>query len=187
MKKQQTNSVLKNVIKIASGLAIDASKLVSAHDWRERVFWLLGQLERAEESEKDGLLIEALQCIRNAGAMPFEQFVCSFFRIIEGMSLDADGYDPELIAINAKLDTIKKREGLTEDESWYADEGPEDWKELNRQWERRSDEIEVELMRSFGEGELADLYLNNQAEFMRLHEAGRRVIFNDPDGQKASG
>ena len=54
-------------------------------------------------------------------------------------------------------------------------------------WELISEDMMVEFFRDHAEGEMADLYRNDRAEFDRRYEHGREMIFGprEPGSGKA--
>ena len=86
--------------------------------------------------------------------------------------------DPVLNEIHRKMKDIERREGLQEDEQFFPfhPDTPEDYKRLNREWERRAEEVEASAMVAWlcrhGEEDLADMFLNNRPEWERRREAG---------------
>lgn len=95
--------------------------------------------------------------------------------------------DQKLAEISAKMRAIEKREGLTDDEYWQLDDAPEDYQALADEWDDRADELRVQLFRLFDEHEMADLYLNDRAEFDRRFDLGRRAVIGEEAIAKAEG
>ena len=85
-------------------------------------------------------------------------------------------HPPELEELGRKIEQIERAHGLAADEFWRRGEGPADWQELNDQWARQHEEFQAQLMREHGEKEMADLFLNDRAEFDRRFEAGRLAV-----------
>ncbi len=88
-------------------------------------------------------------------------------------------YDEDLASINAQIDEIRLREGLDEDEDWGIGEGPEDWKELNGQYEQILDMKFEETLREFGFNDIADLYHDDRGTYDLRREEGRRLAFKE--------
>ncbi len=189
-KPSRINGAAEDIGRILFSLAEDSNGLAGAHNWRKKTLALHHEYEAASsDCEKSHLLIKMIQCQRDAGACPPDHFLSVLSRCIESISDGEDLQgpmftDPKLKEIHAKIDAIEKREGLKKDEYWKRADGPEDWQELNHQWERRADEIHADLMRQYGEYEAAALLLNDKEEFRRRHEISRRFWADDPDGKK---
>lgn len=83
--------------------------------------------------------------------------------------------DPATVDIWAKIDAIKRREGLDEDDAWQTGEGPADYRALETKSTDRYDQLVVDQMRLMGEADMAALYINDRDEFDRRFEKGRAV------------
>mgnify|MGYP000924584136 FL=1 len=82
--------------------------------------------------------------------------------------------DPDLARISAAAKKKEKEYGLKEGEYWPRGEAPDDVEELNNKWERRTREIEAEVLREFGEDEMADALLADHDAFLKAYwEPGR--------------
>lgn len=88
-------------------------------------------------------------------------------------------YDEDLASINAQIDEIRLREGLDEDEDWGIGEGPEDWNELNNQYEKILDMKFEETLREFGLNDIANLYRDDRETYDARREEGRCLVFED--------
>jgi len=92
--------------------------------------------------------------------------------------------DDRLNELSNKIEKIKEREGLQEDE--YFEPGnpdtPEDYQALNIEFDHRVDEIKADIMREFGEDELSVLFSNNRKEYIQRYYNGWRILErDDPD------
>jgi hypothetical protein len=89
--------------------------------------------------------------------------------------------DPKLDDLHAKMVVIRKREGLKEDEYFELNdpETPKDWLALNEKYDRRVHEIQAAILRRYGEDEIADLMINDQATLTRRSFAGLRKMNQD--------
>ena len=88
-------------------------------------------------------------------------------------------YDAELGDISARIDAIRKREGLDEDEDWFIGQGPEDWKELNEQYSQVLNAKFEETLREYGLVDMANLYRQDRKAYDACREEGRRLVFED--------
>ena len=57
-------------------------------------------------------------------------------------------------------------------------DGPLEWKKLNSQFNKASDDYHHELLLEFDLKELADLWKNDQSAYDKLREKGRRAVFH---------
>jgi hypothetical protein len=94
--------------------------------------------------------------------------------------------DPELNELCDQMRVIEESAGLTECDEFDPDdpETPADWKALNAQSNRRYQEVNtinaerlIGWLRRNGENEIADLFVNDRAEYDRRREAGRFLVF----------
>jgi len=69
-------------------------------------------------------------------------------------------YKKDLEDIESQIEVIEKREGLDEFEYWLIGEGPEDWNQLNNQYDLILDVKFEETLREFGLEDMAELYLS---------------------------
>jgi hypothetical protein len=72
------------------------------------------------------------------------------------------------------MTAIERAAGLQEGEDWARGEGPDEHVVLNARYEARCDALLAEVCREYGEAEIADLLVNDPAEFRRRWEAGDR-------------
>ena len=86
-------------------------------------------------------------------------------------------YNSDLADIEARIDAIRQREGLNDDEDWLIGQGPEDWKELNEQYSQVLDVKFEEALREYGLNDIADLYHKDRKEYDARREQGRRLVF----------
>lgn len=64
--------------------------------------------------------------------------------------------DPILLTIDAKLEAIERREGVSISETtWRIGEGPLDWERLNEEWDARFDAMFATRLSEFGYAAMA--------------------------------
>ena len=88
-----------------------------------------------------------------------------------------EGLYAELDVIVEKLDAIRQREGLNDDQFWRIGQGPEDWEDLDHQYEEVLEARFEEALREFGFDNIADLYHTDRKSYDALREKGRRLVF----------
>ena len=85
--------------------------------------------------------------------------------------------------LNDKMNEIRLREGLSDDEYWHRGEGPDDYEKLEAQYEEISEGIENTIMGyalcRYRLAESADLFENDPREFEIQREIGRRALFSE--------
>ena len=96
--------------------------------------------------------------------------------------------DGTLLQLSAAIDAKHREYGAKEDETWAEGEAPDDVEELNNKWERRTREIEAEVLREFGEDEMADALLADHDAFLKAYwEPGRADLCGPLDRGGAPG
>lgn len=82
--------------------------------------------------------------------------------------------------LSSRMDFIRRREGLADDEFWEMHEGPQDYRdlddELGRVLQRIEETVFAFVLRRYHMGEQADLFERDRVEFEIQREVGRRVI-----------
>jgi hypothetical protein len=81
-----------------------------------------------------------------------------------------------LKGIDEWMKAIGERHGLEWYGHWPPRRGPDKYEALRDQWERIAAELQADALRAFGEHEMADLLVNNKAEFERRMDAGAREL-----------
>lgn len=124
--------------------------------------------------------LQLVRSLRAAGRITNAQYVCYAGSHLEGVWDDrsfAGAYTEHLRAVQEAMEAIERREGLQRGHYWARGDEPEDYRALNDEYERIHDARLVEVMREFGESELADLFANDRSAYDALREAGRRSVF----------
>jgi len=124
--------------------------------------------------------LRLVRSLRAAGRITKAQYVCYAGSRLEGVWSDrffAGAYTEHLRAVQDAMEAIERREGLQRGHYWARGDEPEDYRALNEEYERIHDAQLVEVMREFGEGELADLLAKDRSAYDTLREAGRRSVF----------
>jgi hypothetical protein len=80
--------------------------------------------------------------------------------------------------IDQKIEDIRTREGLTDDDDWTIGEGPVEYRELVAEYEQLSgninDTVFASVLRRYGLSEYADMFENDRSTFDQIRERGRR-------------
>ncbi len=87
-----------------------------------------------------------------------------------------EGLYAELEVIVEKMDTIRQREGLNDDQFWPIGQGPEDWEDLEHQYTEVLEARFEEALREFGFDNIADLYHTDRKSYDARREMGRRLL-----------
>lgn len=109
--------------------------------------------------------------------------------ILEMMDQETSGplYDKEpRKGLYKKWDAIKKREGLEKDEDFLEGDEPKDLLAVMKKLDQLDDALYTGLMRKYGEDEMAELWLHNKAEYERRREAGKEMLYAEPEIARAS-
>ena len=94
-------------------------------------------------------------------------------RLLDGL------YNPDLDDINARMDAIRRREGLDDDEYWPIGQGPADWENLEEKYSQVLDTKFEETLREYKLNDMAELYLQDREAYDALREKGRRLLSKD--------
>ena len=113
-----------------------------------------------------------------------------FYGVARGLEIVSDyrilklQNDDRLNELSNKIEKIKEREGLQDDE--YFEPGnpdtPEDFQAFNIEFDHRVDEIKADIMREFGENEISGLFMNNRKEYIHRYYSGWRILERDNPG-----
>jgi len=109
--------------------------------------------------------------------------------ILEMMDQETSGplYDKEpRKGLWKKWDAIKKREGLEEDEEFLEGDEPKDLLTVLKKLDQLDAAHYTGLMRKYGEDEMAELWLHNRAEYDHRREAGKKMLYAEPEIARAS-
>lgn len=90
-------------------------------------------------------------------------------------------FDSELKPIKEAIDAIKEKYGLQPDQGWLRGDGPDEYVQLENDYEAILDKKFIELLEEFGLEDLAALRRDNPDEFDRLRERGRRTVFHSDE------
>ena len=126
---------------------------------------------------------------RDRGLVRPEVAFCVLAYILEMMDQEAGNelYDKEpRKGLYKKWDAIKKREGLEEDEDVLEGDEPKDLLAVMKKLDQLADALYTGLMRKYGEDEMAELWLHNKAEYDRRREAGKEMLYAEPEIARAS-
>jgi hypothetical protein len=123
----------------------------------------------------------AIQLARDVGAVGATE--C--YALLDIVTEEAMGFltrtDSELHRLADAMRSIATADGLSDDEDYYLDEAPAEWLELNRQWDRRFDQLRADLFRRIGEPGMADELLLFQETFEARSQEGRSALFDVAD------
>lgn len=113
-------------------------------------------------------------------------FHCAFFveHLHSGRWLSG-AYDRELQPISDAMTAIERAQGLQEDESFYRDDAPPEWLDLNRRYEVVLDEKFGEALAEFGLSDLVMLWRDDREQFDQLRESGRLATMEESHAEAA--
>lgn len=99
--------------------------------------------------------------------------------ILAESALFGEHVDAELKRLVDALKAIEAADGLADDESYFTDDAPEDWLEVNRAWDARANQVMAESMRKAGLGDVAKAFIEERAKFDERASDGRQRILPD--------
>jgi hypothetical protein len=124
--------------------------------------------------------ISAVQTLRDLGTMGADHA----FWLIAILSEDAVASiiddDPRLSELSRRMRDVRRNEGLGDDEDYFVGQGPPEWEQANKDWNRRFDQLHVDLLRRCGEPEMARLMVLRRDEYDARTERGRLAGGGEP-------
>lgn len=121
-----------------------------------------------------------IRALRQAGRITWAEYVLqvgSRLEMVSDYRCEQGVYSAELGPIEAAMDAISKRHGLTDDEYWTIADQPDDYRLLSDAYSKCLDDKLLETFREFGEDELAALREGEPEQYHALREEGRRSVF----------
>jgi len=167
--KETTAAVLVNIAARVGKLADEAEPTPS---WRDKVkAALTGTADRREG------MIRAGQAMRDAGKdIDFANLTICIGA--ENIAEDRIKTDAGLARISAAIKKKEKKYGLKEDEYWPPGEAPDDVETLQAAFNKRCRQIMADVLREFGEDEMAAALLADEDAFdAKYREPGRLAHF----------
>lgn len=120
--------------------------------------------------------IVAAQQLEHEGEIPRAVGAYLVAAFAEDMAIATWDTDPEIAEIGRRIEAIERAGGLRPGEYWRPDEGPPEWQAAEREWGEAFDRRWQELLRRFGEHELADLLEHDREEFERRINSGETAL-----------
>ena len=158
-------------------IAINAKLASAVADMASPPAWYQAwQALRPASTEEQRL--QAYQAIRDSGVLPPEAgFYLVAWQIDAMTSLLAE---EALRDLDEKLSAIQAAYALEEGDFWPADEAPEEYEQLHRQYMRAWDKLVGEQLERHGEDEMARLFRTDPDGFEERNQMGRQH-FHGPD------
>jgi hypothetical protein len=104
-----------------------------------------------------GPWLDAARALRDRLVISESAYVYFAELFTESVLLQAVEEDAELVRLREEIVAVESAHGLVDGEYWPVDEGPDDWRELNEQWDARADAVVVDALRRHHHDELAEL------------------------------
>jgi len=128
----------------------------------------------------DAQLLVTFRDARDTGTVPPDAGFFLVAHILLAMADESIPEDAKVRELGRELEKMEQDYGLPEDKSWGPGEAPEEWEALSRQYEIACDEARAAFFRSYGEAEMAELFLHDRAAFIRRFENGRGFFHGLP-------
>ena len=128
----------------------------------------------------------AVQLARDLGAVGPTESYYLIDLMIEAAIGALTGSDEVLIDLSAQMEAVERAHGLEEDEDFHLDDAPPEWTELNRRWDRRFQDLHVDLLRRIGEPGMANAFVlrpDDHAE--KVHEGWGQLLEVGEEEQEA--
>lgn len=124
--------------------------------------------------------LDLVRALRQAGQITFAEYVLQVGSRIEMVSdhrWTEGAYSADLCPIDEAMQQITQAHGLSDDQYWAREDEPPDYRKLSDAYSACLDLKLIEVMREFGETELADLRQQHPDRYDALREEGRRSVF----------
>lgn len=128
-------------------------------------------------------LATALFMARRISAQEYTFMVASVAEGVNEGRITDDAY-PEIVELFAKIRDVEVAHGLGPDEYWANGEEPDEYLNLNRQFEAATEKRLIETFRELGAEDISGLYVANREEFDRRRERGRRAFFHKDESPR---
>ncbi len=140
------------------------------HDWKHTN-------KSLEERAVD--IIKAYQNLREAGIIEKEHAYHEIFCAVERITDEKFKDSEKIKKIYSKIDKLERSYGLKEGEYFPPEDAPPDIRALQIEWDLAHYEMLADILKDFGEIELAHLLLNNEEEFDRIMDIGNKQGIED--------
>jgi hypothetical protein len=152
---------------------IDA-KLSALVDGRsEQPGWSAAWRRLTTESTDEEFL-SAYQSIRDSGVLPED---AGFHLVCWQIDLMTERLaETALRELESRLDAIRSAHGLAEDEDWLLAEAPPEYRAVNEEYDRATDDLFIRVLEAHGEHAIATLFQTDKEAFDQRDEAGREYF-----------
>lgn len=120
------------------------------------------------------------RALLEGGRITAEEYVLYVSLPIEHIHEDrrqAGAYDAELSGLDERITEIEERYGLPEGHYWLKGDAPEEHRRANEEYEEILERHFINILREFGEFELADLRQQNPDRYDAMRESARKNVF----------
>lgn len=122
-------------------------------------------------------LATALFFARRISAHEYTFMVASAAEGVNEGRITDDSY-PEIVELFSKMRAVEVAHDLDPGEYWTYGEEPDEYVNLNRQFEAATEKRLIETFRELGAEDIASLFIADREEFDRRRERGRRAFFH---------
>lgn len=157
------------------------TELLAERDQKERELILSDIMHDAEKDGTVDAWVKAVRALESEKVMSADLASFLVIRFVERTMVQQTQTDGELRRLGDAMEAVERAHGLSEDDAWYVNEGPDEWRALNAEWDVRHDAVIVETLRRVGETALAEAAARDYDDYEMLTEAGRREFFGEPD------
>lgn len=150
----------------------------SAERSRRMMMRITTELERAAEPNP-GPWIAAARSLHARSLITENAALYLVEMFLESITFWAMDNDPEMLRLHDEIDRVKREHGLAEDEDWYLHEGPEEWRLLTEEWDRRDYALRTAALRVLGHDDIADLLERDPDDFDHRTSLGHREFWGE--------
>ncbi len=119
----------------------------------------------------------AIQLARDLGAVSADQAHFLIDRLTESVVGAATQTDDVLVDIRGQMEAVQRAHGRTDDEDFMMYDAPPEWLALSSLWDRRFQDLRVDLFRRIGEPRMAsDIVLRPDDMEMRSQVGWRELL-----------
>ena len=172
---------LKKAFQLLQKIAEEGSKV------KKHLPELINSSASTEESPRLIKYLAFLESMYVSGALTWPEYVFGVVIKMEGVHDNREfnnAYSKDIDPINKKIDDVRKKHGLKDDE-YFSVGDCDEMDKLDAEYSKTLDKHFFYLLSEYNLHEIADLFVNHTDQFDRLREIGRRSVFHKDKPKEA--
>jgi hypothetical protein len=149
------------------GVIASLRQTKGAKNWKDTV-----------RAKADVALAKALYASRRINQSQYVFFAVAPVEMVHEARIVDGYYKAELQPIEEAIEKIEREHGLEPTQYWARDEGPKEWKRLNKQFDDIAHAKFRETLKEFGLDDILAILIKSPSEFDQRRERGRRSVFH---------